>query len=73
MSSQLFIIYDGNPDTYIVGKYITDGNSRIKARVIAASPDSYQGETAENHSLTLFLTYIYSDGDQATVTNIFQN
>ena len=67
------VLYDGNPDTYIVGKYITDGNSRIKARVIAASPDSYQGETAENHSLTLFLTYIYSDGDQATVTNIFQN
>ena len=64
--------YDGlDSSLYIIGKYITDSTGLIKAKVIAATADSNQEVTAENYSLTLFLTYIYSDGGESTVDNIF--
>ena len=66
--------YDGlDASLYIVGKYITDTSGKIQARVVAASSDSYQGTNAENHSLTLFLSYIYSDGNDGTIDNIFKS
>ena len=66
--------YDGlDSSLYIIGKYITDSTGLIKAKVIAATADSNQEVTAENYSLTLFLTYIYSDGGESTVDNIFKS
>ena len=66
--------YDGLDSTlYIIGKYITDSAGLIKAKVIAATADSNQEATAENYSLTLFLTYIYSDGGESAVDNIFKS
>ena len=66
--------YDGlDSSLYIIGKYITYSTGLIKAKVIAATADSNQEVTAENYSLTLFLTYIYSDGGESTVDNIFKS
>ena len=58
---------------YIIGKYITDSTGTIKAKVVSASKDSNQATEAINHSLTLYLIYIYSDGSDSTVDNIFKS
>ena len=66
--------YDGlDTSLYIVGKYITDSAGTIKAKVVSASKDSNQATDAINHSLTLYLIYIYSDGSGSTVDNIFKS
>ena len=66
--------YNGlDASLYIIGKYITDSTGTIKAKVVSASKDSNQATEAINHSLTLYLIYIYSDGSDSTVDNIFKS
>jgi len=51
-----------NASGYLIGKYITDGNTRIKAYIITGAASNY----SRSESAVLYLAYTYSDGDQNT-------
>ena len=51
-----------NASGYLIGKHITDGNTRIKAYIITGAASN----VSRSESAVLYLAYSYSDGDQNT-------
>ena len=51
-----------NASGYLIGKHITDGNTRVKAYIITGAASN----VARSESAVLYLAYSYSDGDQST-------
>ena len=49
-----------NASGYLIGKHITDGNTRIKAYIITGAASN----VSRSESAVLYLAYSYSDGDQ---------